>query len=505
MKSVLRPVGGHILDIDSSELTPQVLSLANNVHMRKGFPSRIRGRRAGYTAASVDPVHMLNFSLNAFNWWLLFGASSIQAVETSNSHDITYVGQSSTPDTYEWSSTLLNGIPVFTNGLDIPHYWTGDSGDDALALPGWPANTACKFIVAFRFHLFALNIDGPSGIFDNLIMWSEATQPGAIPQSWTPLPSNEAGSAFCADTEGRCIAGVPLGTQLMIYKPGSIYAVEYAGQQPDNIFTVRPINRSSGLLAPHALKAIGPNQLVAVGNDDVTVTDGVNFRSIADNRIKRRLASSIDETNNKNVYTVYDSSARELWICIPETGSRYATVAHIWDEKRDNWVTRDLQSAKYSTFGYVNDNVLSQVWNDDSGTWDSDFSTWNEAQQGGKQYVVTADDLGIMIEDVPDSTTVNATLQRLDISFDDPEQVKVTTRVYIEGSGQGFSQLLFRLGARDSTDANIAWGPYMPWQAGGREYEVSGKFISIEITNDFGVQEWTVNRATIEAEYDGSF
>lgn len=504
MKTVLRPLGGHVLDIDPSELSPQVLSLARNVNMRKGFPSRIRGRRVAYTGVPMSPLHMLNFNLNSFNWWLLFGASQIYAAETNNAYDVSIAGQSATSNPYQWSSTLLNGIPVFTNGLNTPRYWTGDSADDALELPNWPANTTCKFIVAFRFHIFALDIDGPDGAFNNLIMWSDATEPGAVPQSWTPAADNEAGSAFCADTQGACIAGSPLGTQLMIYKPGSIYAVEYAGQPPDNIFTVRPVNRSAGLIAPHALKTIGTAQ-AAVGNDDVIMTDGVNARSIADSRIKRALANSIDETNARNVFTVYDHNARELWVCVPETGNQFATIAHIWDERRDNWVTRDLVAAKYAAVGYVNDDVQSQVWDDDTGTWDSDFSTWNEAQQGGKQNVLLSDSNGLYVEDVPDVTAVDATIQRLDLAFDDPEQIKVTSRVYIEGSGAGLSSLWFRLGARNSTDAGIAWGPYVQRQSGGREYETAGKFISIEINNDNDTQEWTVNKITIEAEYDGNF
>lgn len=503
MKATLRPLGGHILDIDPSELSSQVLSLARNVHMRKGFPSRIRGHRAAYSGVPISPVHMLNFSRNGFNWWLFFGANQIYAAETTNEYDVSIAGQGNTPDTYEWSSTLLNGIPAFTNGLNAPHYWTGNSADDALPLPGWPANTTCKFIVAFRFHIFALNIDKPEGVFDNLIMWSEATEPGAIPQSWTPLASNEAGSAFCADTEGACVAGSPLGTQLMIYKPSSIYAVEYAGQQPDNIFTVRPINRSVGLIAPHALKTVGTSQIV-VGNDDVIQTDGVNVRSIADNRVKRYLSNSIDETNARNVFTVYDHNARELWVCVPETGNQFATVAHIWDERRDNWVTRDLAAAKYAAVGYVNDNVQSQVWDDDSGVWDDDQSTWNEAQQGGRQHVLLSSD-DLYVVDVPDITAVNATLQRLDLTFDDADQIKVTSRVYIEGTGFGLPALRFRLGARNSTDESIVWGAYAQRGAGGREYEVSGRFISIEITNDNGTEDWTVNKIAIEAEYDGAF
>jgi hypothetical protein len=506
MKKSLRPVGGHILDIEPLELSDQVLSLARNVNMRRGFPSRIRGRRSIYTAFPTVPYHLLNFNLNNFNWWLLFGDNDIWAVETSNEFDISIASQDTIANPYEWSSTLLNGIPVFTNGKDAPHYWTGDGGDNAIALPGFPATTFCKFIVAFRFHLFALDIDQPSGLFNNLILWSEATEPGAIPQTWAPAADNEAGSAFLADSPGRCVAGVPLGTQLMIYKPTSFHAIEYAGQQPDNIFVVRPVVRSTGLIGPHALKTIGTQQAV-VGNDDVVLTDGINVRSIADNRIKQTLKNSIDEANAQNVFTIYDDHARELWVCTPESGSQFATVAHIWDQSRDNWVTRDLNAVKYGTVGIVDDNVPSPGWDADSEVWDEDLSVWNEAQQGVFQKVVIAENAAMFVEDVPESNLVDAIIQRLDLTFDDAEQRKVTTRVTIEGKGAGLSTLFVRLGSRNSTEdgTGVSWGAFVARQAEGNAYEVSGRFISVEVSNNTSAEPWTVTRITIEAEYDGEF
>lgn len=506
MKKILRPVGGHVLDIDPLELSEQVLSLAQNVHMRRGFPSRIRGRRIIYSDFPTAPYHMLNFNLNGLNWWLHFGADDIYALETSNTYDVSIASQLAITNPYQWSSTLLNGIPAFTNGLNAPHYWTGDGGDHAIPLPGFPTDTLCKFIVAFRFHLFALDIDSPAGVFNNLVLWSDATEPGAVPSTWTPAADNEAGSAFLADTPGRCVSGVPLGTQLMIYKPTSFHAIEYAGQQPDNIFVVRPVVRSTGLISPHALKTIGTQQAV-VGNEDVVLTDGLNTRSIADNRIKQTLKNSIDEENSQNVFTIYDDHARELWVCVPEPGSQFATVAHIWDERRDNWVTRDLNAVKYGTVGYVTDVTASQIWDDDAEAWDDDLSVWNEAQQGGLQRVVLAETEAVYVEDVAESNLVNAVLQRLDISFDEPEQRKLTSRVIVEGNGTGLNTLQIRLGARNSTDdsAPVQWGSAVQRKAEGNEYEVAGRFIAVEVSNNTSAEPWTVTRITIEAEYDGEF
>jgi hypothetical protein len=503
MKSILRPSAGHILDIEPAELSPQVLTRANNVNTRRGFPSRIRGRRSIYGTIPTVPYHLLNFELNSLNWWLLFGQSDIQAIETSNAYDISIASQTTIHDPSDWSSTLLNGIPVFSNGADAPHYWTGDSDDLAFPLPDWPAGTVCKFIVAFRFHLFALNIESPGGVFSNMILWSDATEPGAIPQSWTPAASNEAGSAFLADTTGPCVAGAPLGTQLMVYKPTSFYAIEYAGQQPDNIFTVRPVVRSTGLLSPHALKTIGTAQAV-VGNDDVVLVDGINTRSIADGRIKRALRNTIDPENAHNVFTIYDDHARELWVCVPEAGSQFATVAHIWDQTRDTWVTKDLNSVRYGTTGRVNDLADPPQWDSDSQPWDTDLTVWNESQHSMRQDIVVTEASAMFLEDTPEPTAISASIQRLDLAFEDADQIKVTNLVRVEGSGTGLNQLFVRLGARNSPSESVQWGPFVQRKAEGNEYEVAGRYISVEVTSD-GDQPWTISRITVEAEPDGTY
>lgn len=503
---VLQPTGGHVLDVESLELNSSVLSLARNVHMRRGFPSRIRGRRAIYGAPiSTLPLHLLNFTLNDFNWWLVFGTGDIQAYETSNLYQVDIPSQTAVVNPHEWSSTLLNGIPVYTNGKNIPHYWTGDSADDSLPLPDWPSGTTCRFVVAFRFHIFALDIDGPSGHFNNMIMWSDATEPGAIPQSWTAAADNEAGSAFLADSVGRCVAGAPLGTQLMIYKPGSFHAVEYAGQQPDNIFVVRPVVRATGLVGPHALSVIGTSHAV-VGNDDVVLSDGINVHSIADKRIKQTLKNSIDPTNKENVFTIFDNSSQELWVCVPETGSQFATIAHIWDKSSNTWTSRDLNQVRYGTTGYVTDVAATQNWDSDSQVWNADVSVWNETPQAAVEQVTVAGPANNwFVEDVPETTLVNAFIQRTDLIFGDDSQIKVTSRVYIEGTGIGLSTLTFRLGARNSTDENITWGAFVTREDGGCPYEVSGRFISVEVGNSDSAEAWTVTRIKIEAAYDGSF
>jgi hypothetical protein len=509
MRKTIRPTSGHILDIDASELADQYLSLARNVNTRKGFPSRISPRRIAYPVdsggAPNDAMHLLNLNLNTFNWWMLFGESNIMAVEGPNFYNISFPGQQTIVNPYEWSSTLLNGIPVFSNGKDVPLFWTGDGGDTADELDDWPTGTVCKFIIAFRFHLFALNIDGPSGIFDNMVMWSSATEPGALPTSWTPALSNEAGSMILAETPGRCIGARALGPQLLTYKPTSCFAVEYVGQQPDNIFTQRPISRELGILGPACIADCGPKQLI-VGNDDVALTDGVNLSSVADNRVKRAIASSVDETNAQNAFVVRDLNNRETWVCVPESGAQFATIAHIWDERRDAWTTRDLANVRYGTTGFVLDDTVDATWDGDSEVWDSDASAWNAGSVGSKTRVVLSEEDVLYVEDTDDMISVSSTIAKYDMSLDDDAAHKLVSRVYVLGTGLGFADVRVRIGSRNSTgdDIPITWTGLQAVDPNGTPFEVDGRYISVEIAVTSG-NPWTVNKIVLEYAPNGSY
>lgn len=509
MKKILRPSGGHILDIDSSEIADQFLSSANNVNTRKGFPSRIGGRRIAYAtamAAANDPYHLLNLFLNTFNWWMLFGTDDIFAIEGGNSFDISPAVLTPVVNPSEWVSTLLNGIPVFTNGKEPLMFWDGDGSSNAATVPDWPVGQIAKGVVAFKFHLFAFNIENGSGTFDNLIVWSDAAEPGTLPQSWTPGPDNEAGSALTADTPGRCVTGLPLGQQLMIYKPAAQYALEYIGQQPDNIFTVRPVQRSTGALSSHCVIEIelnGPQHLV-VGNDDIILTNGVTTRSIAENRVKRFIANQIDKDNAGNSFLINDVAKREVWFCMPEAGSQFATVAHIWDMRRDTWVTRDLNNLRHAAIGFVQDTAVDNTWDSDNQPWDEDLSTWGGENVNSDTRVVVAEPSALYVEDAADLVSITGRIIKEDMTLGDGTMQVLTQRVWIAGTGAGINTMQFRLGSRASTDDEIAWGPYVTRQDEGTPYEVNGRFISFEAFQT-GTDPWTVNRVTIEAVENGAY
>jgi hypothetical protein len=243
-----------------------------------------------------------------------------------------------------------------------------------------------------------------------------------------------------------------------------------------------------------------------VGNDDVCLFDGINVKSIAENRIKRFLANSIDETYAQNSFVVRDVNNRETWVCVPQTGSQFPTVAHIWDERRDTWVTRDLNSVRHGTVGFVTDSAIDTTWDSDSEVWDDDLSAWNAGSTGAKTKVVVSEEDTLYVEDTTDTTSVTGAIAKYDLAFDDDAQSKIINAVWIRGTGLGFANVEFRLGSRASTDDSITWQGWQVARADGSLTipEIDGRYISIEV-RAISTATWTINKIIFDWKYNGPY
>ena len=211
----LRPTRGINYDTPTHRVPDEFYTRGQNVTTRKGFVERLNGARAAYGTLPISVLHALNVRYSS-NAWLVWGTDEVHAEITSNTHDLSNtLSLSAVSDPHEISSTILNGIPVFTNGLDAPHYWDLNVANDFAPLTGWPASTTCKSIVAFKFHLFALDMTESGTQFEGKMRWSNAAAPGAIPSTWTAAAGNQAGDAIIDDIQGPILNAFPLRGQLM--------------------------------------------------------------------------------------------------------------------------------------------------------------------------------------------------------------------------------------------------------------------------------------------------
>jgi hypothetical protein len=504
----VRPTRGVALDLPANEVGPDFYTNARNVGFRNGFAERIDGRRAAYTQNDVNPVfHLLNVrapgGITESNFWLVFGTASIKALETSNKSTITGSALSTVSHPWQWSSTLLNNIPVFTNGLDAPRYWAGDVGVPAADLPGWPAATTCKSIFAFKFHIFALDIDGPSGHFESEFLWSDAAAPGDVPSTWTAAATNEAGSGIAADTPSPCMCGVPLQDTALLFKRSSTYGINYLEGNP-RIFSLRLLDGSRGALTRHAAVDVG-GRVFVVADGDVFLTDGVTWSPIAQGRVRDYLFSQLDQASYENLFVLFDRSHGRVTICFPSTGNTYCNEAIDYELAADTWAPRSLDQVTCGDVGVINDTSPDESWDADSQAWDDDDSAWDSANfsLAVERLLTGSNSDDLFAENDDTAVAVAAYVHRHDLSFGAPERMKFARRVHLR-TNETPGTLYVRVGARNSVTDAITWDTeraLVP-PAAFVNVRAKGKFISVEVRGQ-DTDVWGLSGFDIEAEVRG--
>jgi hypothetical protein len=448
---------------------------------------------------------MLNARVGTTNFWVFFGADEIHANETSNSDDVTGAALTAITQPWQWSSALLNGVPVATNGLDSPRYWGGDVGTPFQTLPDWPAATSCKSIVAFQYHLIALDIDGPGGHFEDQLIWSDAAEPGAVPASWTPTPGNEAGEPVSlGDTPGPLLCAVPLRGTLLIYKRSGVYAMDYVGL-PD-VFVIRQVFSATGALTRHAVADLSDGRHFVVGDGDIYITDGVSRRSVVQDRMRNFVFNQLDQDNYENLFVVYHRAKNEVWVCFPEQGSQYCTLAAVYDVGHDAFGVRVLPNVTCAAVGIVNDTSPSEAWQDQAYTWEDAARLWNQPNYSlAVEALVTGYEDTAEQHDTQDAVALVASISRYDLTFDEPERLKLVRRVHVRAK-PGFGTLYVRVGARMTPTESITWSTEVPLTEPDQIINTfaTGRYISVELRSEDS-NVWLVSGIDLEADVKGYF
>jgi hypothetical protein len=502
----IRPVRGFISDTPAHEVGPDFFTLMTNVVMRSGFPQRLPGSRSVYgtalaTAAPTQLMHAINAEVSGTNYWLLFEEDGTAwAIEGANATQIDNSLLQTVNSPADYSSGLLNGVPVFNNGADEPVYW---AGANLVTLTDWTASESCQFIAPFQYHLFALNMSESGGAFPSKLKWSDAAEPGTIPDSWTPAAGNEAGDAELSDSPGGLLCAYPLRDSLMIYKRSAMYQAKYVGG--NNVFNFRKVQSTSGALTPRSVCDVNGMHLV-VSDGDIVLTDGSTRRSIGEARVKDWLFNQLDQTNYPNLFCSYNRAQGEVLIGFPTAGSEFCNSALIYDVEMDSFGVRDLAAVTHAPVGFINDTSESNTWADRTEVWADSVGAW------GSSTVATARDSMVLIrtdemhqQDVTDAETMGATLGKYSMPMGDAARVKFLKRVHVKAQAN-YGTLFVRAGSQMEPNDTITWSDEVAITDPEQVVNVfaQGRYISVQLRSA-GSNVWKVTGLDLEMELRGYF
>lgn len=502
---------GLVRDAYSQELVPNAWTNAKNFRFREGYAEKVLGHTAVYSTVQVPIHHLLNVLLANGSTWVYSGLQRIYAVDPNFIHtDITREsGEYTGGVTNKWTGGVLSGIVILNNGVDVPQFWPGTG--KCQDLTAWPEGTLCKVLRPFRNYLIALNVTKGANKYPHLIKWSHAADPGTVPSTWDQTDTTkEAGEYDLADEETELVDGLTLGEQFIAYKRSGFYSVQYIGAP--FIFRFQKISSLfGGALAANCVTSFPAGHFV-LGPGDVYVHQGTAPESVIDTKNRKWLFRQLDGDNQARAFTTISPVSNELWVCFPQVGDEYCTLALVWNWKENTWGVRELPEVLHAASGSVNF-VQGQTWSSINSEWDAQEAGWdqnvnsssivNTLMGGPNLSNLMAIDLGTRF----DSAAFDSYVERDNIRFDDPRTVKLLKQVRPLIEGPFGNTINVYVGTSYDQTASPVWEGPFPFRIGIDQYidcHVTGRMLGVRFQAE-GDFTWRLKRYDVEVEVLGMF
>ena len=496
-------------DIAPAELPPDVWNDLQNVTFNNGYAQSVPGYAPVMAGALCRPLYALPLYTETTFYWIYTGnndgeTAGVIAVTDGQTHwDITPAAWS-VMAAGDITGGVLNGIPFLNNGIDPPVWWDVVTANVCTILPGWPVGQLCKALRPFKYHLIAMNIESAGGTFPELVVWSSAANPGAIPDSWTPDPANEAGSFTISATTGGIVDGGQMRDQFMVYKTHSSAIMQYiAGQF---IFSNRKAFVTSGILARNCWQEMYGQHYVITDGDFIQ-HNGQEVKSLIDGSNREWFFSQIDPTNYKGSYLAASHDHKQLWLCIPKTGNTFANLALVFDIKSGSFGDSDLNNAAFIARGIIPGDGAARIWDTAAGSWDEQTTRWNQQlfnPTTDAQLICDYENTKFHVQEgfTYDGAPIPILLQMLSKDFGEPQRRKLILAVWVLSNAiqaPGSGGVAVRIGTQELIADPIKWSAATPIVNGKADFMESGRYISLEITAN-QLNAWRLN--SLDADYN---
>lgn len=355
----VRGTPGVIYDVPAHALQDNAFSDANNAKFSEVGASSLQGDLAALSTATIVPTWMQAFPPIGNPRWVYGNATEMHVVEGSTHTEITRLSGDYTGSASErWQATVLNGVGIFNNTIDLPQAWTSfDPATRLVDLPNWNTNLRAKSIRAFKNYLVALYITDTGVERPYRILWSDSADTGTLPGSWdTSDPATDANEFDLAETSDYLVDSYPLGDVNIIYKETSTWGMAFIG--PRNYFRFFKILSGRGLLARDCMVSTPFGHVVAT-LDDIIIHQGQKEQadSILTNKLRKWLFTRIDPTNYRNSFMFMDLKNNEVYFCFPEIDQTYASKAVIWNWEEGSIGVRDITPTPFASVGPIGSSI----------------------------------------------------------------------------------------------------------------------------------------------------
>lgn len=510
---------GCIRDTPAYQLPPEAWTIAENMRFTEDSVARIAGTSVVFGTPTVAPYKAQYISTIGQPWWIYLGLNKAYVYDgTTHTNitrqsagvDVNYAATSAA----DWNTTILGGIPIQNNGIDIPQYWAALSGATKLAnLSNWTATMTAKVLRAFGPYLMALNITLGGVSKPHNVRWSHPADPGTIPSSWDITDATKnAGEVTLPDVDsGVIMDGLPLQGKFYVYKENSVWRFRNIGGR--FIFDEDAFLERAGILCARCVAITGDGQRhIVVSQDDMYIHDGNKAIPLLSKRFKRYLFNQLDVAAYPLSFVFVNPVRDEAWFCYPANGSTVVNRGLIINYNSGAITETDVDFVD-AVMGVIQTSD-TETWAAAVGTWDTDTNPWSTNIRRKLVTLKPTVPRFLQLDSGAQRDLVNftGTLQRTALGvvgrkrtgewIEDFERRKLVHRVWPKMTG---GPVNIRLGGQDVPNGAVRWSNPVSFDPSTQKYcdvQAEGAAISIEIS---GAVDWQLDGYKLDMVVLGKF
>lgn len=440
-----------------------------NFRFEKGVARRCGGYAQALGTPTGTPVAIFNLPYtNNQTFWFAFTLAKAYVWESGIESNVTNAGADYTATAaWQWTNTVLAGIPIFNNGIDVPQWWSAISTATRLSnLTNWPSTKRARVIRAFGSYLIAINMTESGTNRPHKVLISHKADPGAIPSSWDVTDATKDATEFeLTDAKGgELYDGLALGNEFMFYKKNSTHSMRFIGGS--ELWGRDLLFEGSGILHTRCVCVADKGRRhFVVTQDDIILHGGTkdSLESVVEGKNRTAIFAEIDPLTYIYSFVFEDEKEKELYFCYPTSGNTYPNKAFVYNYGSKTQGFRDWSGSSVAR-GVVQ-STDTGTWASDSNSWASDTGQWADA---GREGILFTDPSTSMIYRLNDgyafgSSTPTAYLERTGIPAPprtkndraDFTSRKICTRIWPKISGSAVWTI--QVGAQENRGDSVVW------------------------------------------------
>jgi len=295
-------------------------------------------------------------------------------VATSGNSCIEIVKLSGTDDKHVFAVTVpWNDELVFTNGIEVPHYYDPISATVKLVqnLPS-SGDTICESITLFDSSLFLIKTAEGGSNFNQRIRWSDK----ADYTNWT---TGVAGFIDLLDSSDDVRQARKLGPHLIVYRSRSIVRGTITNNalkrfQWDTMVTAQ------GIISSSAYADIGDKHLVVGENKIYIYKGGFDIQEVGEGieALLFGIEAEMAEDQGHRIFSVYIKDSNDVLIFFQTGSGSFPDKCLRWHGDLNGvWTTREFNDPMQG-FGESVDSTAF-TWDDLVGSWEVQTWKWNSS------------------------------------------------------------------------------------------------------------------------------